>query len=70
MNTQTETISPVKVQLEQLARVCKWGGNSAPSIFFFGEYEFPLKTVIASNKNITKPEYLYYCSGFIILILI
>lgn len=43
MNTQTETISPVKVLLEQLARVCKWGGNSAPSIFFFGEYEFPVE---------------------------
>lgn len=43
MNTQTETISPVKVLLEQLARVCKWSGNSAPSIFFFGEYEFPVE---------------------------
>lgn len=41
MNTQTETISPIKVLLEQLARVSKWGGNSAPSIFFFGEIQFP-----------------------------
>ena len=41
MNTQTETISPIKVLLEQLARVSKWGGISGPSIFFFGECEFP-----------------------------
>lgn len=43
MNTQTETISPVKVLLEQLARVTEWNGGSAPSIFFFGEYNFPDK---------------------------
>lgn len=41
MNTQTETISPVKVLLEQLARVSKWGGTSGPSIFLFGEIQFP-----------------------------
>lgn len=43
MNTQTETISPVKVLLEQLARVTEWNGGSLPSIFFFGEYEFPVE---------------------------
>ena len=41
MNTQTETISPVKALLEQLARVSKWGGTSGPSIFLFGEIQFP-----------------------------
>ena len=34
MNTQTETISPVKVLLEQLARVTEWNG---------GECQFPNK---------------------------
>ena len=41
MNTQTETISPVKVLLEQLARVTEWNGGSAPSIFLFGEIQLP-----------------------------
>jgi hypothetical protein len=41
MNTQTETISPIKVLLEQLARVTEWNGGSLPSIFLFGEIQFP-----------------------------
>ena len=44
MNTQTETISPVKVLLEQLARLTEWNGGSAPSIFLFGEIQFPKKS--------------------------
>ena len=40
MNTQTETISPIKVLLEQLARLTEWNGGSAPSIFLFGEIQF------------------------------
>ena len=43
MNTQTETISPVKVLLEQLARVTEWNGGSLPSIVLFGECQFPNK---------------------------
>ena len=44
MNTQTETISPVKVLLEQLARVTEWNGGSLPSIFLFGEIQFPIES--------------------------
>ena len=44
MNTQTETISPIKVLLEQLARLTEWYGGSAPSIFLFGEIQFPKKS--------------------------
>ncbi|MEI3237289.1 MAG: hypothetical protein V8S35_07610 [Lachnospira sp.] len=43
MNTQTETISPVKVLLEQLARVTEWNGGSAPSIFFLVKFNFQRK---------------------------
>lgn len=37
----TETISPVKLIIDRLLRWGHWIGSSAPSIFFFGEYEYP-----------------------------
>lgn len=41
MNTQTETVSPVKKLLEELARISQWNGGSLPSIVLFGESDFP-----------------------------
>ena len=49
MNTQTETISPIKVLLEQLARVSKWGGNSGPSIFSLVNVNSQKKMIITIN---------------------
>lgn len=49
MNTQTETISPVKVLLEQLARVTEWNGGSLPSIVLLENVNFQIKMSITTN---------------------
>lgn len=38
---QTIAKSPVRNMLEKLLNFGRWIGTSAPSIFFFGEYEYP-----------------------------
>lgn len=37
----TETISPVKLIIDRLLRWGHWIGTDTPSIFFFGEIEYP-----------------------------
>ena len=59
MNTQTETISPVKVLLEQLARVTEWNGGSLPSIVLFGECQFPNNFSIVSQKDTFHTRHAY-----------
>lgn len=40
---RTETISPVRLIIDRLLLWGDWIGISTPSIFLFGEYEYPKK---------------------------
>lgn len=40
---RTETISPVRLIIDRLLLWGDWFGTRTPSIFFFGEYEYPKK---------------------------
>ena len=40
---QTETISPAKLIINSLLRLSNIFGTDFPSVFFFGEYEYPKK---------------------------
>lgn len=40
---RTETISPVRLIIDRLLRYGDWFGTRTPSIFLFGEYEYPKK---------------------------
>ena len=52
MNTQTETISPVKVLLEQLARVSKWVEHRVQVSFFLVKSNFRKKVITTKSSNI------------------
>lgn len=40
---RTETISPVRLIIDRLLCYGDWFGTKIPSIFFFGEYDYPKK---------------------------